>query len=302
VRADEPRGRPVVALIKASGTITSGRADDLGSTGIAADTLSAALHAAAVNHQVRAVVLRIDSPGGSEGASETIWHAVERLRATGKPVVVSMGDEAASGGYYIAAGADRIVAEPGTLTGSIGVFGGKFVADGLWPKLGVSWDGVQIGANATIGSINHPFSPSERARFEAMLDDSYKGFVSRVANGRHMSTAAVQQIAQGHVWTGQQAKDNHLVDQLGGIDDAVAAAAKLAKIPANQSVSLVVFPPPHSLIATLRNHLGDLAVTFLPFAAIDPAELARVQALLDFLALSSHPAAQVLAPPIEVSP
>jgi protease-4 len=305
VSAEEPPGRPVVALLRAVGPIVSGSNDgsDLGGTDtVASDDLVKALDQVAHDPKVRAVVLRIDSPGGSQVASETVWHAVRQLRAAGKPVVVSMGDEAASGGYYIAAGADRIVAEPGTLTGSIGVFGGKFVADGLWQKLGVSWDGTQLGQNADIASSNRHFSPAERQRFEAMLDDSYQAFIQRVAEGRHIDPAKAAGLAGGRVWTGAQAKDNGLVDELGGLDKAVDLAGKIAKLPADQPVSLVAYPAPRSLLTTLHAKLDgdDEEASVFPDRGV-LARLGRLEMLMRVMATALDPSVEAVAPPLRVT-
>lgn len=304
VAAEEPPGRPVVALLRAVGPIISGSNDTSlvgGEDAVASDDLVKALGEAAADPKVRAVVLRIDSPGGSQVASESIWHATKQLRAAGKPLVVSMGDEAASGGYYIAAAADRIVAEPGTLTGSIGVFGGKFVAGGLWDKLGVTWDGTEAGQNADIASSNQPFSPAERQRFEAMLDDSYKTFIQRVADGRHMDPAKVADLAGGRVWTGAQAKANGLVDDLGGLDAAIDLAGKLAKLPTGEPVSLVSYPAPRSLLDMLQARLtGETDETSVFPGRGVFAELQHLNILMRFVTEALDPSVAAVAPPLHV--
>lgn len=222
-----------IGVIRAVGTITSGPGSEGGwgeDGSVGADTAVHAFEQAIEDQSVKAIVLRIDSPGGSEVASESIWRAVKRAQAAGKPVIVSMGDVAASGGYYIAAGADKILADPLTITGSIGVFGGKFVLAGLFDKLGVGWDTVALGQNATMDSALTPFTPAQQQRFAALIDLSYQAFLTRVADGRHLTTAQVDAIARGRVWTGAQAKEHGLVDALGGLDAAIAAAQAAAHL------------------------------------------------------------------------
>lgn len=249
-----------VALIRAVGMISSGSDDGRPfskSDGVKSDDLVAAINAAVDDSRIRAIILRIDSPGGSDVASETIWRATQRARMKGKPVIVSMGDTAASGGYYIAAGADKIIAEPGTITGSIGVFGGKIVLDGLWQKIGLTWDHVSYGRNADIGTSTARFTPEQRRHTEAMLDHSYHTFLSRVAAGRHMSVEQVDSIARGRVWTGVQASKNGLVDALGGLDTAVAWAKRAVKASDDDTVALVAFPPAKSLPQIVREMLSE---------------------------------------------
>ena len=250
IKVGAPTG-DVIAILRAVGEIHSGRnpsgpAGD--SDGVAADDLVKAIGDAARDPAVKAIVLRIDSPGGSAIASETIWRALKRAHDGGKPLMVSMGDTAASGGYYIAAPADKIVAEPGTLTGSIGVFSGKFLTGGLWDKLGVSWDEVAQGRNAGIDSSLHDYTPEQYARFEHSLDEVYHAFIAHVAEGRKMDAAKVEAIAKGHVWTGVQGKENGLVDALGGLDVAVDLAKQAAHIAADQPVTLRPYPQPRSPI------------------------------------------------------
>ena len=250
IKVGAPTG-DVIALLRAVGEIRSGRAPSGptgDSDGVAADDLVKAIGDAARDPAVKAIVLRIDSPGGSAIASETIWRALKRAHDGGKPLMVSMGDTAASGGYYIAAPADKIVAEPGTLTGSIGVFSGKFLTGGLWDKLGVSWDEVSQGRNAGIESSLHDYTPEQYARFEHSLDEVYHAFIAHVAEGRKMDAAKVEAIAKGHVWTGVQGKENGLVDALGGLDVAVDLAKQAAHIAADQPVTLRPYPQPRSPI------------------------------------------------------
>jgi protease IV len=228
----------VVALVSATGTIRSGSSgrSPLGGAAMGADTVTAALRSAAREPTVRAVVLRVDSPGGSAVASDTIWRAVARVRAGGKPVIVSMGELAASGGYYISMGADVIVAQPGTLTGSIGVFGGKAVLTGLLERAGVSTDAVQTGRHARIMSPRRPFDEDETALLGRWMDAIYTEFVGKAARGRNMTFQALDEVAGGRVWTGADAAERGLVDELGGLDRASDLARKRAGLPVDAPV------------------------------------------------------------------
>lgn len=216
--------------------------------GMSADKIVAAFKSAQKDDDVAAIVFRVDSPGGAPSAAETIRRVILETKKKGKPVVVSMSGYAASGGYWIAAPADRIVAQPGTITGSIGVFGGKFVLEGLWDKLGVNWDGVSRGKSARMWSANRPFSPEEYAKFDAALDGIYDAFLKRVMEGRRMTHDQAEAVAEGRVFTGRQAKENGLVDALGGLDEAVRQAKKLAKLDDKQDVPVVRFPPRKSTL------------------------------------------------------
>jgi len=195
------------------------------------DTIAAALRAAAADERARAVVLRVNSPGGSSTASDVIWREVVRIRAAGKPVVVSMGDVAASGGYLISAPADVIVAQPGTITGSIGVILGKPVLREMFGRAGVSTDTVADGTNATMFSSSRPFSDSEWDRINVWLDAIYADFTDKVASGRRMTRERVHELARGRVWTGADAVANGLADETGGIYDAIAIARKRGGLP-----------------------------------------------------------------------
>jgi len=269
-----------IGVIRAVGEIQGGRSDDSPfstSSNVGADTMVAAFEQASRDPNVKAIVLRIDSPGGSETASETIWRGIKLAQQAGKPVIVSMSDLAASGGYYIAAPADKIVAEPLTLTGSIGVFGGKFVLAGLYDKIGVSFDTVSLGKNADMGGSIAPFTPDQQQRFAEMITNGYQSFLKRVADGRHMDVAAVDKIARGHVWTGVQAKERGLVDALGGLDEAVAIAKQAAHLPADKPVPLKSFPlqrsPFESIIDGLTGQQGpgEILSTIQKLEAIEPA-------------------------------
>jgi protease IV len=235
--APPPHRRGHVALVEVRGAISSGRTrrNPMGRQA-GSDTVSAQLRAAHDNDRARAVVLRVESPGGSAVASEVIWREVCRLRESGKPVVVSMGDVAASGGYYIACPAEVIVALPATLTGSIGVLGGKLVVDGLLERVGVNTGRVQRGARALMYSPRGGFSEDERARFAVTIDAIYNDFVGKVAAGRNRPVAEIEAVARGRVWTGRDAADAGLVDELGGLRDAVRIARERADLPEDAPV------------------------------------------------------------------
>ena len=227
-----------VATIYAHGTIRHGRTGrgGPGGGGMGSDTVAAALRAAAADEGARAVVLRVNSPGGSYTASDVIWREVVKLRAAGKPVIVSMGDVAASGGYFIAAPADVIVAQPGTITGSIGVFMGKPVLRELFGRAGVATDTIADSAGAdvaTMFSSSRPFSEAEWARINEWLDAVYADFTQKVADGRRLPVERVHELARGRVWTGADAIGNGLADEAGGLREAIAIARKRAGLPAD---------------------------------------------------------------------
>jgi protease-4 len=228
----EPPG-DMVALIYAAGPIRRGRSGrgPLSGGAMGSDTVTAALRAAAADRRVRAIVLRVNSPGGSYVASDTIWREVVRTRQAGTPIVVSMGDVAASGGYYISMAADAIVAQPGTITGSIGVLTGKPVTASLLERVGITTDSVTQGAHADMFSTTRPFSKDEWSKINSWLDRIYADFTGKVASGRGMTREQVHEIARGRVWTGADAAGIGLVDHLGGLDDAVALARRKARLP-----------------------------------------------------------------------
>jgi len=237
--------KSTIAVVTVAGAIVSGRGGSrlpFGSSNAGGDTIAAALREAAHDDSVSAIVLRVDSPGGSVTASETIWREVKKARERGKPVVASMGAVAASGGYYVSMGADAIVANPGTITGSIGVLTGKLVARDLKDRLGVGSDAVRTNANADAWSVNAPFTPEQHAQVEAEADLFYNDFVQRVAQGRHLSVEAVEAVARGRVWTGADALDHGLVDELGGLRAAVRRAKVLAGLDKDAKVRLVGYP------------------------------------------------------------
>jgi protease-4 len=223
-----------VALIHASGPIRSGRSGRGPlSAAMGSDTVAAALRTAARDERVRAILLRVNSPGGSYVASDTIWREVVRARGGGTPVVVSMGDVAASGGYFISVAADVIVAQPGTITGSIGVIAAKPVLRELMDRAGINADSVAEGAHATMFAPTRRFTPDEWDRINTWLDRIYADFTGKVAAGRRLSPAQVEEVARGRVWTGADARDRGLVDELGGLAAAAAHARSRAGLPAD---------------------------------------------------------------------
>ncbi len=232
------RPEPVVALISGLGAIRIGHSGrgPMSGPAMGSATVSAALRSAARDDRVRAVVFRVDSPGGSYVASDTIWREVGRLRAAGKPVVVSMGEVAGSGGYFVAMGADLIVAEPGTITGSIGVFAGKPVITGLLDRVGLSSDAVEQGRRARMLSNRRPFDEDEWQTLERWLDHVYADFVGKVAAGRRMTTEQVHEVARGRIWTGADARERGLVDELGGLHRATVIARERAGLPADATL------------------------------------------------------------------
>jgi len=234
-----------MALIQAIGPVVRGSAGDspfADHSMIYADDVAKALHEAAKDPEIAVIILRIDSPGGSYVASDTVYHALAEAKARGKRVVASIGGMAASGGYFIAMGADRIIAQPASLTGSIGVYSMKPVLSGLWDKIGVRWDGVQAGRHAGLHSPNRDFTPEEWQRFQKDLDRIYADFAGRVATSRKLTAEQVDAVARGRIWSGAQAQARGLVDRLGGFNDALAEARHLADLPDDTPITLVDFP------------------------------------------------------------
>ena len=237
---------PTFAVVTVAGPIVSGRGGPqtlpLSRSSAGGDAIAAALREAGSDDDVKAVVLRVDSPGGAVTGSETIWREVRRIREAGTPVVASMGAVAASGGYYVAMAAEEIVANPGTITGSIGVITGKLVARGLKDRLGVGSDALRTNVNADAWSPNAPFTAEQHAMVEAEADLFYDDFVERVAQARGMSVDEVDAVARGRVWTGADAHERGLVDELGGLRTAVRRAKVLAGLDADAEVKLVGYP------------------------------------------------------------
>jgi len=255
----ERAGRPhakgeTIALVFGVGGVQRGRNGYdpvFGEVTMGSDTVAGALRRAAEDTAVKAILFRVDSPGGSYVASDAIWRETVRARQAGKPVIVSMGNVAGSGGYFVAMAADKIVAQPGTITGSIGVLGGKMLTSGMWEKLGVSWDEVHSSDNARMFSGTHDYSPEEWARFQAWLDRVYEDFTGKVAEGRGLPLEKVQQIAKGRIWSGEDAKAIGLVDELGGYPVALRLAREAAGLAADAPIKLKVFPEPRTVLQAL---------------------------------------------------
>jgi len=246
-----------IAVVYAAGDITSGKSQ-FGGSGeetIGSDSLTKVIDEVRDDKSIKAVVLRIDSPGGSGLASDIIWRAIESLKQK-KPVVVSMSDVAASGGYYIAAGANKIVAEPSTITGSIGVVGGKPVIKGFYDWIGVTNEYVLRGNNAGMFRESEKFSDSESKKFQEFLAKTYDDFTTIVAKGRNKDQKYIDSIGQGRVWTGREGKEKGLVDEYGGLDRAIEVAKQLAHIPADRGVQRIIRPQPPSFFEQLMNTSG----------------------------------------------
>jgi protease-4 len=300
-------GRPhregsTIALIYGSGLIVrsgDGTSPLTGSNVMAATEITRAFRAAVRDPAVRAILFRVDSPGGSAVASESIWREVVFARERGKPVVVSMGDVAGSGGYYVGAAADKIVAEPATLTGSIGVLAGKLVVADLLKKIGVSTDSAQVGANAAMFSPTADFSARAHGRLEAFLDETYKGFKDHVATGRQMTQEEVEAVAKGRVWSGEDAKAHGLVDELGGYSVALRLAREAAKLPPGAPFTLAVFPREEGPVELLYNRLAgkEREDGSVSSSSIERS-LKAVQPLLDRLEMVLDNPGVLMMPPI----
>lgn len=276
--------RSNIAVVYATGQILSGESSDGGFGGsvMGSETIADALREAREDDTVKAVVLRVDSPGGSVIASDVMWREVQVTKGK-KPVIVSMSDVAASGGYYISMGANGIVAQPGTITGSIGIFTGKFVTTGLYGKVGLSTESIKRGAFADMYTGSRKFTEIERKKIEDELQDAYAVFIGKVADGRSLDVATVDGIARGRVWTGADAKEIGLVDELGGLDKAIELAKAKAGLTGDPGV--VVLPRRKSFWDSL-NESGSLIQLAPPGLRLpEPAE----QAMSDVEALSRLP-------------
>lgn len=240
-----------VALIYGVGGIGRGESGYNPATGelmMGSDTVAAAIRQAVEDKSVKAILFRIDSPGGSYVASDTIWREIVKAKKAGKPVIASMGSVAGSGGYFVAMAADKIVAQPSTITGSIGVFGGKMVTTGFWNKLGVTWDEVHTSKNGDAWTSAKDLTPAQRARMEAWLDRVYADFTTKVSQGRNLPIEEVEKIAKGRIWTGEDGKRLGLVDELGGFPTALQLVRKAAKLADNAPIRLKVYPEQKTLL------------------------------------------------------
>jgi len=255
---------PKIAVIYAVGVITSGKSAEgmMGADTVGSTTMIQAIRQAEKDETVKAIVLRVDSPGGSALASDLIWHELKRSK---KPVIASMSDVAASGGYYISMAAKKIYADPGTLTGSIGVVGGKLALGGTFNKVGIKTEIISRGANSGILSSERPFSESERKTMTALMKDVYDQFLDKALEGRQkagkkMTREELVNLAGGRIWTGRQAKENGLIDELGSLDDAILAARALTDLPANKEPELLLLPKSRGFLdALIEDKLGSRA-------------------------------------------
>jgi protease-4 len=280
---------PRIAVLNALGTINSGRSGfDPGSGAVVgSDTFTEWVRDVREDASVRALVVRIDSPGGSAVASDVMWRelTVARKQKPDRPIVASMSDLAASGGYYLAMAASDIVAQPATLTGSIGIYGGKIVTGGTFNKLGITLESVSDGKQAQMSSPIRPYNKAEAAKVEEQLRAFYDAFVRKVAESRRMTPEAIDAVAQGRVWTGRQAKEIGLVDALGGLDRAIAIAKERARIPANAEVEVEFYPPRRSVYDLLTSSLMGMDARVDVRAWLAPAERRAMSTLAAPLSL-----------------
>ena len=303
----ERAGRPhekgeKVALIYGVGAVQRGTGgfSPISGSAMGSDTVAGAFRAAREDSDVKAIVFRVDSPGGSYVASDTIWHETQLARKAGKPVIVTMGNLAGSGGYFVAMGADKIVAQPGTITASIGVLGGKLLTTGFWDKIGVTYDEVHTSDNGTMFTASQDYTPKEWDKFQQWLDRVYVDFTSKVASGRRLDKAKVLEIAKGRIWTGEDALGLGLVDALGGFDVALKLAKEAAHIPAGDDVKLVVFPRKKSFFESLTQKMPDNSEgEALARVAVELAtELRPALVMLRDLGLAYGPPGVLTMPPV----
>lgn len=302
---------PKVALIYGRGTITAGNADDDGlfdEPGFEAYTVADAISDAIEDEDIEAILFRVDSPGGSYVASDIVWREVARARDSGKPVVVSMAGTAASGGYFVSMAATSIVAQPGTITGSIGVYGGKVVSRKFWEDLGITWDGLHVGKRAAMWSFIQDFPPGAEQRFAEMLDFIYRDFTGKAMADRGLDEAQIDAVARGRVWTGQDALEAGLVDALGGYAVAMDRIRESLDLDPEGELNLVIWPrqrdpfdrllaalgggSPFSEVSSLLGRGGD------PVAGLLRRDLAPVA---ENLSLLRPPAGVLQLPPFRIS-
>ncbi|HEY1638800.1 MAG TPA: signal peptide peptidase SppA, partial [Rhizomicrobium sp.] len=297
-------GRPQIAVIEAAGEIVEGGSHEgvFGdSSGIASDDYAAAIREAAHDPDVKAIVLRVDSPGGSVSASDQILHALQKARAAGKPVVVSMATLAASGGYYISCFANRIVAEPGTLTGSIGVLTGKVAFGKSAGLLGIGVDQIGVGKNALMDSAISPYTPDQWANLNHQADVVYADFLQKVATGRKLPLSQVQAVAKGRVWTGADARSRGLVDELGGFWTAVADAKKLTDIAPHENIAFKIYPKRASFFAALTSAFSSTSAGLHAMQGVNAVmQLPAARAVLQAVAASSAGGVQMRAENVPV--
>jgi protease IV len=299
--------KPKVAVIYAVGAINTGRSGHglMDGESVGSTTMIEAIRKAENDKTVKAIVLRVDSPGGSALASDLIWNELKRCK---KPVIASMGDVAASGGYYISMAAKKIYADPGTLTGSIGVFGGKLTLTGLYEKVGITTETISRGANANI-LASRPFTKSEREAMTLILRDIYDQFLDkalqgRKAAGKKMTRTDLEKLAGGRIWTGRQALENGLVDVLGSLDDAIAEAAKLGGLPTDKEPELLLLPKNKNFLDQLIEGRGEtdasVMAKYLPLVRQAPGLKKHLAAVENLLRLRGESAWLILPYGIEI--
>jgi len=295
--------KPKIAVIYASGVITTGKSEEglFSTESIGSTTMIEAIRQAENDYTVKAIVLRVDSPGGSALASDLIWNELKRSK---KPVIASMSDTAASGGYYISMAAQKIFAEPGTLTGSIGVVGGKLAIGGTFEKIGITTETISRGANAGILSADKPFTDSERKAMTTLMQDIYDQFLDKALEGRkkagkQMTREELVKLAGGRIWTGRQAKENGLIDELGTLQDAIAAARELAHLPADKEPELLQLPKSKGFLDSLFEEMGGTRAPQMRL--VMPRDLQRkLQGLNGLLQLRGEPVWLTLPYRIEI--
>lgn len=293
-----------IALIYGVGAVKRGKSGFSpvsGNYAMGSETLARAFRQAVDDEKVSAIIFRIDSPGGSYVASDTIWRETVRAKEKGIPVIVSMGNMAGSGGYFVSMAADKIVAQPATITGSIGVFAGKMLTSELWEKLGITWDEVYTSKNATFWTGTHDYTPEQWALFQSWMDHIYEDFTSKVAQGRKMPTEKVLEIAKGRIWSGEDALRLDLVDQLGGYRQSIALAKKSAKIDEYEKIQLKEFPRKKSMLTLLKESMLSInqqRTSLIQFS--DALKMARPYLnKLDELGYGENPGVLSMTPWIE---
>ncbi len=300
---------PNVALIYGVGPIEQGAAENspFDSERFAAGSVAKAINGAVDDASIAAILLRVDSPGGSYIGSDTVWRAVKRARDKGKPVIASMGKYGASGGYFVSMAADKIVALPATVTGSIGVFGGKVSTAELWEKLGIHWAQVGVGAHSGMWSQIYPFSPSAAARHSAVVDFIYRDFTEKVAADRALPKGRLDAVARGRVWSGEDALKAGLVDALGGFSVAVDLVREALELPADAPLNITVLPEPVSPLERIQKAIADgmpLSQAFAGvFAAPSPsydAVLRSLEPVIGDTSVFQPPAGVLQLPPFRV--
>ena len=297
----EGMGRPTIAFIHGDGQINDGESEGGGFGGdssIGGDTVAQAFRDATEDDNVKAILFRVNSPGGSALASDQILDAIKKAQKAGKKVVVSMGDVAASGGYYVSLSADKIFAHETTITGSIGVLSGKIVTAGSWALLGVDLKAIGVGKNALMDSAVTPFTPEQWAAFNKGVDQIYNDFTAKVAAGRKLPLEKVREIAKGRVWSGADAKPRGLVDEFGGFRAALEATKAMAGLPADSEINLKSFPAPKSQFEEIAEMFGTSAEVVRTVALM--GQLMESEPVADFMKLMVEDAKHSEAPQLRM--